>query len=130
MRISDCSSDVCSSYLLLLRCFRPLFQTRPYLLHPWSRTSATAPALLYLRHPCRRPVLFVGFSVPSHCIMALRHRAHVGRFKPRSGGTDIPILMFLALFLCALGVLCGSKALRNARRVHGQCPVPGKGTGR
>src|SRR3546814_9904209 len=39
--------------------------------------------------------------------MALRHRAHVGRFKPRSGGTDIQTLMLLALFLCALCVLCG-----------------------
>src|SRR3546814_14652582 len=50
------------------------------------------------------PVLLIAFSVPSHCIMALRHRAHVGWFKPRRGGTTIQTFMFLALFLCSLVV--------------------------
>src|SRR3546814_3652593 len=100
MRISDWSSDVCSSDLRRLS---------PALAGDARRALRRVVAL-----GPRIPALQLRFSVPSHCIMAQRHRARVGRFKPRSGGTDIQILMFLALTF-ALRVLCGLSALRSSR---------------
>jgi len=92
---------------LLLRCSRPLFQTRLYLLHPWSRTSGIhAVAMRYLSAS--------RFISPHH---GLKHRAVVARVSAQrvTRGTDIQAWIFVALLLCALCVLCGLKALRFSR---------------
>src|SRR3546814_13917453 len=110
MRISDWSSDVCSSDLagtnsgihaLKQWCLAPAFgcDARRAL----RRVVALGP---------RIHALLVGFSVPYHCIMALRHR----------------VLDFLGVRLCALCVLCGPNAFRTTRRVHSLCAVPDTGT--
>src|SRR3546814_372695 len=62
------------------------------------------------------PVLLACFSVSLHHGLAV------------SAGSA-PVTDTALLFLCAFCVLCGPKALRSARRVHGPCAAPDTGTG-
>src|SRR3546814_8473785 len=98
MRISDWSSDGCSSDLtnsgihaLKQWCLAPAFgcDARRAL----RRVVALGP---------RIHALLVGFSVPYHCIMALRHR----------------VLDFLGVRLCALCVLGGDRKSTRLNSSH------------
>src|SRR3546814_17897747 len=92
----------------------------------WPAHSATAPALLYLRHPCRRHAQRACFSVSSHHIVVLSVPPLRGLNRPTKsrccrtaqgpkGWSRHPDLDVLCAHLCALGVLCGIPAFCSSR---------------